>query len=398
MAKAKTKQYLIKDEIIIDEIYPIAADRLKTKSNAFKKCIERFIQSRHDSLYDYAPVDRIYFRKPEVDDFFKTLNIDQKEISKILPTLYYWNDDEIQACKDEFSLTCLMCLRYYLKEKKNDKTMIELTAVYLAFSGKFYASCHTYWWRKYTPNRQIMDYVVNYMLSQKFDLIKTRSVFGAVRNLAMTWVDTYGDELADPITDERISYLLHQLRGRILAFLKNIAIAYYEANDKKLYLNAESDSFDEDNYRIANTNSSIISNITEKTMIYFVNNQININICYQVSQSGVDPYDIKAIFENILNSNEYLDQLRFVINVMLMDFITKYPDAKDITGPSFISHSISMKPNTKDENILKTKNIILGWLSTSERYNRIKTPATKNNYYKAILAYIAITINNANKQ
>ena len=44
------------------------------------------------------------------------------------------------------------------------------------------------------------------------------------------------------------------------------------------------------------------------------------------------------------------------------------------------------------------KNIILNWLNTSERYQNIKTQATKNNYYKSILGYIAITVNVANKQ
>ena len=70
---------------------------------------------------------------------------------------------------------------------------------------------------------------------------------------------------------------------------------------------------------------------------------------------------------------------------------------KDITGPKFIAHSISMKPNTKDKNIIELKNIILGWLNTSDRYKSIKTQATKNNYFKAILSYIAIVVNMANK-
>ena len=69
-----------------------------------------------------------------------------------------------------------------------------------------------------------------------------------------------------------------------------------------------------------------------------------------------------------------------------------------MTGPKFIANSIAMKPNTKDKNIIEMKNIILNWLNTSERYQNIKTQATKNNYYKSILGYIAITVNVANKQ
>ena len=397
MPKRAPKQYLIEDQIIVEEIYPLVDTTLSKKTTALKSCIERFIHKRHDSLYDYAPVDRIYFRKGDVDDFFKTIGVSEKEVINILPGLYYWKTDELQACKDEFSLTCLMTLRWLLKNKPNDKSLIELTAIYLAFSGKFYASCHYNLWKHYTPMREVMDYVVNYMLSQKFDLVKTKSVWGAMKNLTMTWLDKYKEELASDLTDERVSYLIHQLHNRILAFLKNIANNYYEAYEDKRYINAESDNYGQDNYRIANNNSTVAASITEKTMIYFANTQINLSICYSVSGSGVDPYDVKSIFETIISDNKKLDDLRFIINILIVDFCNRYPDVKDITGPKFIAHSISMKPNTKDKNILELKNIILGWLNTSDRYKSIKTQATKNNYYKAILSYIAITVNMANK-
>ena len=356
MAK-KSKQYIIEDSLIIDEIYPLVEKSIKSgKLTSVKNCIQKFIQTRQKELYDYAPIDRIYFRKQDVNEFFKAIAIKEPETTEIIKRLYYYNSDELQACKDEFSLTCLMLLRYVLKNKQNDKSIIELVYMYLAFSGKFYASCHAAWFRHYIPKREIMDYVVNYMLSQKFDLAKTGSVWGAIRNLTTTWVETYKD-----------------------------------------YLNRESDNYAEDKYRIAHNNSTIISNITEKTMTYFATTQINISICYSCATSGVDPYELKAILENILNDNDKLSELRSVISILLSDFMKRYPDSKDITGPAFIAHSIAMKPNTKDKDILELKNIVLSWLNTSDRYRNIKTQATKNNYYKGILAYIAITINKANK-
>lgn len=390
------KKYLIQDQIILEDIYSKVNEVIEHKLSALKSCIERFVHRRQEELYDYAPVERIFWKKGDVDDFFKSIGINLKDISHILPKLYYWKEDELQACKDEFSLTCLMCLRYLLKNKKDAK-LIELVSMYLSFSGKFYASCHYDLWKQYTPKREVMDYTVNYMLSNKFDLVKYKSVWGAVKSLTTTWLDTYKTELCGDITDERIVYLIHQLRNRIHAFLKNIAIQYYEAYEKKLYLNAESDNYDKENYRIANNNSTIISSITENTMIYFANNQINITFCFASSGPGVDPYAIKAIFETIINDNQRLNDLRFIINILLVDFTNRYPEEKDITGPKFIAHSIAMKPNTKDKNIIAQKNIILGWLNTNDRYRNTKTPATKNNYYKAILSYIALTINAVNK-
>lgn len=397
MAKVTKKQYLIEDTVIIDQIYPLVEAVMKTKCTALKSCIERFMHTRQASLYDYAPVDRIFFKKSDVNDFFNSINVSLKTVTNILPQLYYWNDDELQACKDEFSLTAFMVMRWLLNNKKDQK-LIELCAVYIAFSGKFYASCHYKLWPHSLPKREVMDYVINYMLSQKYDLIKQKSVIGAVRSLTMTWLEAYKDELCSDVTDERICYIIHQLHNRILAFLKNISVLYYEAYNNKLYLNKESDNYDKEDYRIANNDSTMISSITEKTMTYFTSTQISINVCYSVASTGVDPYEIKAIMENILNSNERLNDLRTVINTLLTDFHSKYPDEKDMTGPKFIANSIAMKPNTKDKNIIAMKNIVLNWLNTSERYQNIKTQATKNNYYKSILGYIAITVNTANKQ
>ena len=117
MAKVSKKQYLIEDTVIIDQIYPLVEATMSSKCSALKSCIERFIHSRQASLYDYAPVDRIFFKKSDVNDFFKSINVNQKTVTNILPQLYYWKDDELQACKDEFSLTALMALRYLAIKK-----------------------------------------------------------------------------------------------------------------------------------------------------------------------------------------------------------------------------------------------------------------------------------------
>lgn len=384
---------------IITKIYPLIDDAFKTKQPAYIRCVSRFVQKNQTQLYDYAPVDRIYFRKKEVDDFFNSIGVQEKEIAGIIKTLYYYKDQELAACKDNFSVAQMMVIRYFLM-KKDDKNA-ELSTLYLAFSGKFYASCHWKWFREFPPKREVMDYVVNYMLSKKFDLITEKSVWGAVRNLCKTWINSYGPSLiAKDASDEEIIYMIHQLYERIYAFLRNIAKPYFEAYEKKLYLNQESDNYDADNtkYRIANNNSTVASGITEKTMNYITSNSVSTARCHAAASKGVDPNEIKSIFENILNTNKYLDQLRTVINILIVDFMKNYPDVKDVANSvEFIDYSIKPKPNTKDQDLIFVKNTILEWLNTSERYRTIRTPATKNNYYRGILIYITLTVNVANK-
>ena len=383
--RGSKKKYLIEDTIIIDKIYPMIDEVLSKRLNNLKQCIGRFINSRSDLLYDYAPMNRIMFTKKDENDFFNSMMLKYNSINDIINELYYAKKEELQACKDPYSLVMMMVLRWIIINNPKDKKILELSYMYLAFSGKFYASAFYKWFPHYLPKREVMDYVVSYMLSQKFDLIKEGSLWGAIRNLTSTWMDTYTEELkSEDVSDERLVYMMHQLYSRIYAFLRNIAKPYFEAYEQKLYINKESDNYEQDNFRIAPNNATIAASITEKALTYINQSQVNLSWCYWVSGSGVDPYEVKTIFETILNDNSKLEDLKFVINVMVVDFMRRYPDEKIIVpNNKFIAHSMSMKPNTKDQDILRQKAIINEWLNTSAKYRGIKTQNSRNNYFKS---------------
>lgn len=398
--RGSKKKYLIEDTIIIDKIYPMIDEVLPKRLNNLKQCIGRFINSRSDLLYDYAPMNRIMFTKKDENDFFNSMMLKYNSINDIIDELYYAKKEELQACKDPYSLAMMMVLRWIIINNPKDKKILELSYMYLAFSGKFYASAFYKWFPHYLPKREVMDYVVSYMLSQKFDLIKEGSLWGAIRNLTSTWMDTYTEELkSEDVSDERLVYMMHQLYSRIYAFLRNIAKPYFEAYEQKLYINKESDNYEQDNFRIAPNNATIAASITEKALTYINQSQVNLSWCYWVSGSGVDPYEVKTIFETILNDNSKLEDLKFVINVMVVDFVRRYPDEKIIVpNNKFIAHSMSMKPNTKDQDILRQKAIINEWLNTSAKYRGIKTQNSRNNYFKAMLGYVALAVNESGKE
>lgn len=398
--RGSKKKYLIEDTIIIDKIYPMIDEVLPKRLNNLKQCIGRFINSRSDLLYDYAPMNRIMFTKKDENDFFNSMMLKYNSINDIIDELYYAKKEELQACKDPYSLVMMMVLRWIIINNPKDKKILELSYMHLAFSGKFYASAFYKWFPHYLPKREVMDYVVSYMLSQKFDLIKEGSLWGAIRNLTSTWMDTYTEELkSEDVSDERLVYMMHQLYSRIYAFLRNIAKPYFEAYEQKLYINKESDNYEQDNFRIAPNNATIAASITEKALTYINQSQVNLSWCYWVSGSGVDPYEVKTIFETILNDNSKLEDLKFVINVMVVDFVRRYPDEKIIVpNNKFIAHSMSMKPNTKDQDILRQKSIINEWLNTSAKYRGIKTQNSRNNYFKAMLGYVALAVNESGKE
>ena len=242
-------------KVAVKDIYPIVATAMDKRKAQYKKNIENYIKSRADKLYDTVPISRLPFGAEDVNDYFRALNIKPQEITACLKNTYYWNMNfNPRAAKDEFTMTQMMVIRYFIL--KNDNANAEISSVYLAFSGKFYPSIHSQKF-KIPPEkyRYVMEYILNNILTNKYDLKREGSVFGAVRSICRTWLNTYADKFKDP-DDEDVADMIQQLHGRIKSFLGNIATVFYDTYQKKdLDFTYGSDSAEEADYRIADNDS-----------------------------------------------------------------------------------------------------------------------------------------------
>ena len=383
--------------VIANKIYPIIEKSLTKNTKQLKDCIGRYITSRYNELYDDAPYHRIYFGKNEIDDFFKSTKISENEVLGHLKNAFFWDMDyNPPQVKEPFVIAVLCCIRYYLI--KNNRKMAELASIYLAFSGKFYASVRGQLFPKFPPSehRPIMEYVINNQLSMKFELKKEGNLFGAIRNLCITWLNTYGTLIkSKSFDDQDAGAVIQQLRDREKSFLKNIANLYYKAYDNKDYLNYESDNLtDGSDFRIADNNSTKALQLTEKVLTFVTTNTIDFKFCKMCSDQNIKPEEIKFIMESILSNNDYIEDIRTVVNILIMDFMRKN-EGKSIGSLDFVSYSMKAKPNTKDTDLIKLKDIITGWLDEkSPQYVKRKhRPATATSYYKAVLTYMVLVIN-----
>ena len=383
--------------VIANKIYPIVEKSLTRNTKQLKDCIGRYITSRYNELYDDAPYHRIYFGKNEIDDFFKSVKISEDEVLGHLKNAFFWDMDyNPPQVKEPFVIAVICCIRYYLI--KNNKKMAELCSIYLAFSGKFYASVHGQLFPKFPPSehRPVMEYVVNNQLSMKFELKKEGNLFGAIRNLCITWLNTYSNLIkSKSFDDEDAGSVIQQLRDREKSFLKNIANLYYKAYDNKDYLNYESDNLaDGSDFRIADNNSTKALQLTEQVLTFITTNTIDFKFCKMCSDQNIKPDEIKFIMESILSNNDYIEDIRTVVNILIMDFMRKN-EGKSVGSLDFVSYSMKAKPNTKDPDLIKLKDIITSWLDEkSPQYVKRKhRPATATSYYKAVLTYMVLVIN-----
>lgn len=381
------------------KLWPIvksAMDKPNIKT-AYKKLVNDFISNRADALYDTIPCDRMLCSEAEMDKLFDVLKIKKSDATEAIAATYYGGITNFNplAAKHEFTITQLLIIKYFTEAKMKKET--ELAIIHLAFSGKFYPSVHYRSYPTVVPVRHVMEYVVNNRLTKKFDLTSYGSVLGAIKSVGLTWAETYDKRLKD-LADEDIVYLVQQLHSRVGSFVKNIAIEYYEAyEDKDLYIAYSADSYDSDDFHLADNDTLRIDRITEKTVNHINSAGIDYRTCKLCSTTDITPNEVKAVIESIIGSKENVYTIKELISLMIsLYFATGEKEVSDI---KFVTYTIAPKPNAKQKEILRMKEIIESWLCESgtaymRRRSRI---ATRNAYERAVRMYFALTIHNCNR-
>lgn len=383
--------------VAVDQIYPLVEKSLSTNTAKYKKNIQVFFEARSKELYDTAPYTRMQFGDKEREDFFKSIDIPRSDIRNCLTNTYYWKMNfSPAAAKDEMTMTMMMIIRYFML--KNDQLNMELSAIYLSFSGMFYPSIHYGSFPKVQPSeyRHIMEYVVNNMLTMKFDLKREGSVFGAIKSICKTWLSTYKNILKNP-DDEEVAELIKQLQGRIKSFMKNIASLYYEAYENKLYLTFDSDNSG-DEFRLADNDSLRSERYVENAMNFINNNNVDYNLCRMASDQNVKINEVKSIIESIQDDKQSIAEIKELFRLLIGDFMQSAKN-RNVASIEFVSYSVKSKPNTKNSGIIRQKQIIEGWLDEkSDQYRKRKSrEATKSSYYQSVLTYYVLVINKANR-
>lgn len=386
---------------IRDNIYSDIDASLNSNLSAYKVVLTEFLAERNKELFSILPIDRIYYRDSDRKKMLDCLKVDRNKMDNAISNTYYGQMRNFNpvAAKDPLTIAMMCVVRHFIM--KGNLKDAEMASIYLAFSGKFYPSIHFASYQKFLPTDYIMEYVVNNSLNNKFILKSQGSVFGAVSLMVKKWLESYIRKFK-VFEDEDIAYMILQLHSRIRSFMINIARAYYKAYENKDYMVYNSDNLSpEDNggkYHLATSDSFKAEKYVQKTMTYFVSSGVDYRLCKMASNENVTTEEIKSIMETILNDKQNIVSLRRIVSILVYSYFAESKD-KNILTLKFVAYCITPKPNTKDENIIELKDTIDGWLMMSSSLYRKRKHrlATKNNYQRAILTYISMSIFNANK-
>ena len=381
--------------IIYQTIYPVIEEAIKKRDSKFRDCMAKWFNNNHKLVFDIGPYDRIYYTDKDKKDLFDSLSLNEDNILALMKNIFYFDIPYNPQCAKEPYIIVLMCaIRYYLKNDK--RRFAELATIYLCFSGKFYASIHGEFFNKFPPSkyRSVMDYVINNMLSAKFDIKTKGSLFGAIESLCKTWIDTYEKKLVSNQNDEDIGKHIQQLRDRERSFMRNIANLYYEAYENKYYLNYETDNLEEDSFRLTTNDASNAARITEATINYLTSNYVSMKICNTCQDSNVKASELYNIIQNILSTSDNLPKVKRVVNIIVCDYKRQRPNEK-VGSIDFIDYTIKAKPNVKDKYLLELKSTIVEWLNnySKDYLARKHRKETAISYYRCTLMYFTLIIN-----
>lgn len=394
----------IEGTYILNEVYPMIESKMDSSTiSSYKRLIGQFIQSRSESLYDTAPCDRIPFTKTDEDNVFNLFKINPKDITDSVSNTFY---GKIQAfnklalpAKDECTLTLLCIVRYFLLNKKKYEKELEMSLIHLCFSGKYYPIIHWESYKTFTPAkyRHIMDYAVS-QLSQKFNLVKYGSVLKAVLSTAYTWLETYEDDRFKTFDDEDVVYLVQQLNSRLRSFMQEIAEVYYKAYDNKDYISYDSDDMSEDGYRLADNDSFKAERAVEKAIDKIVSSGVDMEAATKASRGRIKVNELRSIIDTLTSDKKYLVEIKELIRLLVVEYMHNSTD-KDIGTINFVTTSTSSKPNTKNPNIIRIKELLESWLDdSSPNYRKRKSrTATKLAYNKSVLIYFTLVTYKANR-
>lgn len=385
--------------VIKNKLYPKIAKLMDKNASKYKKAISNMISKRSKELYDIAPCTNMFFTKEDENSFFNAIGITDKEIQDVLSGTYFYGISNFnpRSAKDSFTAMQMCVIRYYFLKKTTKE--LELSISVLILSGKFYPSAFAMSFPNVAPSeyREIMVYAVNNKMSNKFDIKTTGSVFGALRSIGNTWIDTY-DYLFKTFTDEDYVYIVQQLQTRLRSFMKNIAEVYYDCYKDKDYLTFDSDNFDEDSYRLADNDSLRADRVVEKALTRINSSKADYGVCKSVSSDLCRINEVQSIIDSIVSEPANQSDIKELLRLMVSTYFVQSKN-KDVRDIDFITFSIAAKPNSKDKNIIRQKEIITTWLEKSpSSFNRRKSRLdTANAYYRAVYGYFAITVHNSNK-
>lgn len=376
--------------VLTDGIYPRVNTVLSDKKHVdqFVQYVTRYVDRNSEKLSTIGPTKRVLFTDAERDNIFNLIGISRETIKTLVEQTDYIKGGTTPG--DPFNIIMTMIIRYFRKNKMPKEQRAGI--IYLTLS--MYPSIH-YKYFKYEPNEQIMEYTIN-NLSNKYKIKQTGTVLAALVETTVVSDEHYANALTRGNDKDIADYIL-SFKTRLNSLIKKICAEFMKQHKAGRYLNIEVDNNDPDNFMMADSNSYIITRISDAVSMQLSVSGPNMRLI-QISAklNQVSTNDLRNTIHNLCKDKSTTEDVKKVVSAILYLFLFDGNNRKeDLNGNKFLLFCMEVykKSNTTDENIIMIKTLLDKWLNMySTAYKKTNRVATVNSFRKALFTFFVFTI------
>ena len=383
-------------KILVNSLYNNVETALETKANLqkFKSNLDSYMVQYMSIYSSPGPSKRPIFSEKNINDFFQVVGLSHKQVNDALKEVKK-SIPIGQVASTPVYTPISLAFRYFLI--KNDKANVDRCLGYLIIA--MYPALH---WRYYKsfgqePNPAAMAYTLN-NLSNKFNIKHTNSLWEALMELERTCLNYFKRDLIRG-DDNDIIRFINSARTRMNSFLRKITNEFMTVLSEKKYLGNEFESFDEDNYHEADSDTYAIDRIVNKVVTTLVVNGPDMKLIELSARNCKVSTNLLRSYVTTMIGGEHRDDIEAIVEALIYLYIqssdtNKGHSASEVGTNNFFIHCMKVykKSNTIDKNVIKVKTILDRWLDELDISKYTSRKGTINDFRRALYTFFVLTI------
>lgn len=290
-----------------------------------------------------------------------------------------------------FYIATMMTASFFLKKK--DEKMAQMVLTYMSLM--MWTSMHKGFF-EYEANKQVMDYTIAH-LDNTFLIRQFPSLFAFIQDNTKTAMETYKSRIIR-CDDQDITWVVDSFWTRLKGKLKKIASEFYNNHKSGRYLNADTDSYDQDSFREIDNASFAIDRLTNKVYIKLINRQYDKRfIKYSITKSDTSYQKLSHLIEDIIDGDGEDKAMHTLISSMIVFYTQQSgrPISYVAKGDFIVFMKTAFASNTEAEQMKTVKKTIDKWLADNMyKYGRATYGKTVQiQYRRAIYMFFVYMIN-----
>jgi hypothetical protein len=374
----------------LKHLYPTVEKNLSNKQTVhqLKQDIGRFMDRNNEKLTAMGPMSIIVFSDDDKNKLFHAIGFTEAELKDAIKNNPNIKNHWVSTTKPIYTASTL-AIRYFTAH--NNKEMVNSSLMYFAMS--MYPLIFSHFFR-YEPNKQIMNYTIN-NLSNKFKIKKLGTLYAAIFETIQGSYNLHKNRIMKG-TDEDFVMFINDVNTRLRMFIRKISNEFYKNHEQKLYLNSDSDNYDEDNYHEADSNSYAIERLTNNVTLKLTVQGPEMRLVNLAAKSSQVSVNELRNYVNTMVTNEHRDDIRKIVESILFLYLFDSQNTiHDVyKNNKFLLYCLETykKSNTTDKNIIAIKAILDKWLEDLGTYKKTQRLATINNFRRALFLFFVFSI------